>query len=68
MLLDFLKLVTDGWFLDIVTSGGFLKVRVVEGCDIRFFEACDRRVVPGERDIKCFLQCENFQWTCHYIF
>ena len=68
MPLEFRKLVTDGWFLEIVTLGRFRRGRVSSGHAIIFSEACHKQVVPGHCDIKWFSQSEEFQWTCHYIF
>lgn len=46
MLLDFLKLVTDGWSLESVTLSAFRNARISSGHAIIFAEACDRRAVP----------------------
>ena len=52
MPLDFLEFVTDGRFLDIVPLGGFCKEGISKGDAIRFSGVCNRRAVPGHRDIK----------------
>ena len=52
MPLDFLKFVTDGWLLGIVTLGSFRKARISKGGAIRFFEVCHKQCDSGLRDIK----------------
>ena len=50
--LEFLKVVTDRWFLEIVTLGDFRKARICGGSAIIFFGVCHR---PGDsrlRDIR----------------
>ena len=50
--LDFLKFVTSGRFLEIVTLGGFHKERISKVDAIRFSGVCHRQVLSGLRDIK----------------
>ena len=52
MPLDFLKFVTDGWLLGIVTLGSFRKARICGGSAIIFFGVCHRPAVSRLRDIR----------------
>lgn len=63
--LDFLKFVTSGRFLEIVTLGGFRKARISERDAIRFSEVCHRQGDSGDRDIRWFSQRKDFEGGCH---
>lgn len=68
MPLYFLKSVTNGRFLEIMTLGGFRRKGGSKEDAIIFSEVCNKRAVPGNHDIRWFSQRGDFEGRCHYIF